>query len=60
MKYEKNKIITLKKKHTCGSYDWVVIRAGAEVKIKCMKCSREIMILKTDLDKKVQEKPVEK
>jgi hypothetical protein len=54
MKYEINDIITLKKQHVCGSYDWIVIRTGAELKIKCAKCNREIMILKKELDKKIK------
>lgn len=54
MKYEINDIITLKKQHVCGSYDWKVIRTGAELKIKCLKCSREIMVLKKELDKKIK------
>lgn len=54
MKYEINDVITLKKQHVCGSYDWIVIRTGAELKIKCAKCNREIMILKKELDKKIK------
>lgn len=54
MLYEINDVVTLKKKHVCGSFDWIVLRTGAELKIKCMKCSREIMILKIELDKKVK------
>ncbi len=37
MNYQVNDTITLKKKHVCGSYDWVVIRTGAEIKIRCVK-----------------------
>lgn len=54
MKYEINDTITLKKQHVCGSYDWIVVRTGAELKIKCVKCNREIMILKKELDKKIK------
>jgi hypothetical protein len=54
MKYEINDVVTLKKKHVCGSHDWIIQRTGAELKIKCSTCGREIMILKTDLDKKVK------
>ncbi|MCD4827798.1 MAG: DUF951 domain-containing protein [Acholeplasmataceae bacterium] len=54
MKYDLNDRITLKKQHVCGSYDWIVIRTGAELKIKCAKCNREIMILKKELDKKIK------
>ena len=54
MNYQVNDTITLKKKHVCGSYDWVVIRTGAERKIRCAKCNREVMILKKELDRRIK------
>ncbi|AUD64326.1 hypothetical protein BK011_00965 [Tenericutes bacterium MZ-XQ] len=54
MNYKVNDILTLKKQHVCGSYDWLVIRTGAEIKIQCVKCNREIMIFKRDLDRKIK------
>jgi hypothetical protein len=54
MNYKVNDILTLKKQHVCGSYDWLVMRTGAEIKIKCVKCNREIMIFKRDLDRKIK------
>lgn len=54
MKYEINDVVTLKKKHVCGSYDWIILRTGIELKLRCAQCGREIMILKIDLDKKVK------
>lgn len=38
-----DKIIT-KKNHPCGSNEWTVVRTGADVKIKCLKCERVVMI----------------
>jgi len=54
MKYNIGDHIITKKKHVCGSDEWEVLRTGAEIKIKCVKCSREIMVFKTELDKKVK------
>jgi len=54
MNYQVNDVITLKKQHVCGSHDWIVIRTGAEIKIKCAKCSREVMILKKELDRRIK------
>jgi hypothetical protein len=54
MTYQINDVIVTKKKHVCGSDQWVVLRIGAEIKIKCMKCNREVMIFKADLDKKIK------
>ncbi|MDO9630011.1 MAG: DUF951 domain-containing protein [Acholeplasmataceae bacterium] len=54
MKYNIGDRIITKKKHVCGSDEWEVTRTGAEIKIKCVKCNREIMIFKTELDKKIK------
>lgn len=54
MIYQINDILVTKKKHVCGSDQWIVLRMGAEIKIKCVKCHREVMIFKADLDKKIK------
>jgi len=40
-------IVEMKKQHPCGSYDFEVIRVGADIKIKCTGCGRIIMIPRT-------------
>ena len=47
-------ILTLKKKHPCGSYDWKVIRTGADVKIECLGCNRIVMIDRPTLLKRIK------
>lgn len=37
-------IITLRKPHPCGSYDWEVIRTGADLKLQCIGCGRVVML----------------
>lgn len=44
-------IVTLKKQHPCGSYDWLVMRIGAEVRLKCMGCGHQIMMKRSLLEK---------
>lgn len=39
-----NDIVRLRKMHPCGSFDWQVIRRGADVKIRCLGCSRVVML----------------
>ena len=36
-------ILTMKKKHPCGSDRWEVLRIGADFKLRCLGCGREIM-----------------
>ena len=37
-------IIKTRKPHPCGSDEWTVIRTGADIKIKCNKCARIVML----------------
>ena len=34
--FELNDIIKLKKKHPCGSFEWEVLRVGADFRLKCV------------------------
>lgn len=54
MNYNIGDIVTLKKVHPCGSYDFEIVRLGADIKIKCVKCSRVIMIPRVTLNKKIK------
>jgi len=37
-------IVRLRKKHPCGSYEWQVVRLGADIGIKCQKCKRRVLL----------------
>lgn len=37
-------IVVMKKPHPCGGNLWEVVRTGADVKIKCLKCGRMVML----------------
>jgi hypothetical protein len=37
-------VIKSRKPHPCGSDEWTVIRTGADIKMKCNKCSRIVML----------------
>ena len=44
LKYEVGDIVELKKKHPCGSFEWEILRVGADFRLKCRKCGHQIMI----------------
>lgn len=52
--YNLGSILTLKKKHPCGSTDFEVIRVGADIKIKCLSCGRIVMLDRLDLNKRIK------
>ena len=33
--YEVGDVIRMKKKHPCGSYEWEILRVGADFRLKC-------------------------
>ena len=37
-------VVMMKKPHACGVNEWVIIRVGADVKIKCSHCGRIVMM----------------
>ncbi|MEA4846808.1 MAG: DUF951 domain-containing protein [Clostridiaceae bacterium] len=47
-------IVETKKKHPCGSSQWEVIRVGADFKIKCLGCSRIVMLPRPKFEKSVK------
>lgn len=36
-------ILDMKKTHPCGSSRWQVLRIGADFKLRCCGCGREVM-----------------
>ena len=47
-------IAQMKKQHPCGSYEWEIIRLGADIKIKCKGCSRIVMLPRSDFEKRLK------
>ena len=42
--YEVGDIVRMKKKHPCGSFEWEILRVGADFRLKCTGCGHQIMI----------------
>ena len=52
--YNLNDIVIMKKPHACQTNEWKIIRMGVDIKIKCMKCNREIMMDRLEFEKKLK------
>ena len=44
----------MKKQHPCDTNMWEITREGIDIKIKCIKCGRSIMIDRVEFDKKLK------
>ena len=51
-KIEIGTIVTMKKGHPCGANEWEIIRVGADMKLKCVNCSRIVMMPRIEFNKK--------
>lgn len=37
-------VLTMKKSHPCGENRWLVLRTGADLRLRCMGCAHEVMM----------------
>lgn len=47
-------IVTMKKKHPCGSFQWEVLRVGADFRLKCAGCGHQVMIARRQVEKNIK------
>ena len=47
-------VIRLKKKHPCGGCEWQVVRLGADIGIKCIKCQRRVLLERAVFERRVK------
>lgn len=53
--YEVGDKVKMKKKHPCGSYEWEILRVGADFRLKCIGCGHQIMIARKLVEKNTKE-----
>lgn len=46
--------VIMKKQHPCGYNEWEIVRVGADIKIKCLKCGRTVLIPRIEFNKKLK------
>ena len=47
-------ILSMKKAHPCGSKDWQVLRTGADFRLRCCGCGREVMVPRIKIEKNIK------
>ena len=55
IKYEVGDKIRMKKKHPCGSFEWEILRVGADFRLKCCGFGHQIMISRKIVEKNTKE-----
>ena len=47
--------IKLKKQHPCGGYEWEILRVGADFRIKCTTCDRQVWLPRREVERRIKE-----
>ena len=53
-KYDVGNLVIMKKGHPCGENMWEIIKLGADIRIKCTKCGRIVIIPRIEFNKKIK------
>ena len=46
--------LRLRRKHPCGSFDWDVVRVGADIGMVCRGCKRRVLISRDILRRRIR------
>ena len=52
--YDIGSLVVLKKGHPCGENLWEIVKLGADIRIKCTKCGRIVIIPRIEFNKKIK------
>jgi len=47
-------VVRLRKRHACGGDEWRVVRLGADIRIKCLKCQRQVLLERGIFERRVK------
>ncbi len=48
-------VLRLRRKHPCGSFDWDVVRVGADIGLRCRECGRRVLMDRPTLRRRAAE-----
>jgi hypothetical protein len=47
-------VVRLRKPHPCGSFEWTVVRVGADIGLRCHGCDRKVMLPRREMEKRLK------
>jgi hypothetical protein len=49
-----NDRLRLRKPHPCGSFEWIVVRLGADIGLECVTCKRRVLLTRRELARRMK------
>ena len=50
-----NDVLKMKKAHPCGEKKWLVLRTGADFRLRCLGCGHEVMTPRIKAEKNIKQ-----
>ncbi|HEY7832600.1 MAG TPA: DUF951 domain-containing protein [Ktedonobacterales bacterium] len=47
--------VRLRKPHPCGSYEWLVVRLGADIGLRCVGCGRRVLLPRSEVERRIKQ-----
>ncbi len=47
-------VVRMRKPHPCGSYEWEVVRLGADIGIRCRGCEHRVLLPRSRFQRQVK------
>ncbi len=47
-------VVRLRKPHPCGSFEWTVVRLGADIGLRCLGCQHKVLLTRRDLERRLK------
>ena len=51
---QKDDVLRLRKPHPCGSFDWKVVRLGADIGLECLGCGHRVLLPRRQLARRLK------
>ena len=47
-------VVRLRKPHPCGGFEWRVVRLGADIGVKCLRCNHRVLIERPVFERRIK------
>jgi hypothetical protein len=48
-------VVRTRKTHPCGGDQWEIVRLGADIGLRCLRCDRRVLMPRSKLERRIRE-----
>jgi hypothetical protein len=47
-------VVRTRKAHPCGGDEWEIVRLGADIGLRCLRCDRKVLMPRSKLERRIR------